>query len=132
MHSLSISGLDASAVRPNRLLLLLLLFTALLFLGMPDALAHAVAEGDKGFIQESSGVMALPFIYMGAKHMITGYDHLLFLFGVIFFERRGALRHPVRCGPHSDAAARRVGGNQHQLLRDRRHHWLLGGVQGAG
>jgi hypothetical protein len=48
-------------------------------------LAHAVAEGDKGFIQESSGVMLIPFIYMGAKHMMTGYDHLLFLFGVIFF-----------------------------------------------
>jgi hypothetical protein len=44
-----------------------------------------VAEGDKGFIQESSGVMLLPFVYLGAKHMITGYDHLLFLFGVIFF-----------------------------------------------
>ena len=85
MHSLFMSAMDASTVRPNRSLLLLLLFTALLFLGMPDALAHAVAEGDKGFIQESSGVMALPFIYMGAKHMITGYDHLLFLFGVIFF-----------------------------------------------
>jgi hypothetical protein len=77
--------MDAPAVRPNRPLLLLLLFAALLFLGMPDALAHAVAEGDKGFIQESSGVMVLPFIYLGAKHMITGYDHLLFLFGVIFF-----------------------------------------------
>ncbi|QNH04007.1 HupE/UreJ family protein [Pseudomonas sp. B11D7D] len=85
MHSLSMSAMDASAVRPNRSLLLLLLFTALLFLGMPDALAHAVAEGDKGFIQESSGVMLLPFTYLGAKHMITGYDHLLFLFGVIFF-----------------------------------------------
>ena len=85
MHSLSMSAMGASAVRPNRSLLLLLLFTALLFLGMPDALAHAVAEGDKGFIQESSGVMLLPFIYMGAKHMMTGYDHLLFLFGVIFF-----------------------------------------------
>jgi hypothetical protein len=85
MHSLSMSAMGASAVRPNRSLLLLLLFAALLFLGMPEALAHAVAEGDKGFIQESSGVMLLPFIYMGAKHMITGYDHLLFLFGVIFF-----------------------------------------------
>jgi hypothetical protein len=59
-----------------------------LLLGTTDALAHAVAEGDKGFIQESSGVMLLPFIYMGAKHMITGYDHLLFLFGVIFFVYR--------------------------------------------
>jgi hypothetical protein len=85
MPSLSMSAMGASSVRPSRPLLLLLLFTALLFLGMPDALAHAVAEGDKGFIQESSGVMVLPFIYMGAKHMMTGYDHLLFLFGVIFF-----------------------------------------------
>jgi hypothetical protein len=85
MHSLSMSAMGAAIVRPSRPLLLLLSLMALLFLGMPDALAHAVAEGDKGFIQESSGVMVLPFIYMGAKHMITGYDHLLFLFGVIFF-----------------------------------------------
>lgn len=49
------------------------------------ALAHAVAEGDKGYIQEISGVHILPFIYLGAKHMVTGYDHILFLFGVIFF-----------------------------------------------
>jgi hypothetical protein len=50
-----------------------------------DTLAHGVTSGDKGYIQESSGVLILPFIYLGAKHMITGYDHLLFLFGVIFF-----------------------------------------------
>lgn len=50
-----------------------------------DAVAHGVTEGDKGYIQESSGTMLLPFIYLGAKHMVTGYDHLLFLFGVIFF-----------------------------------------------
>jgi len=48
-------------------------------------LAHGVTAGDKGFIQESSGVMIFPFIYLGAKHMVTGYDHLLFLVGVIFF-----------------------------------------------
>ncbi len=51
----------------------------------PEAVAHGVTEGDKGFIQESSGTMIVPFIYLGAKHMVTGYDHLLFLFGVIFF-----------------------------------------------
>lgn len=50
-----------------------------------DALAHGVAEGDKGYIQESSGVRLIAFAYLGAKHMVTGYDHLLFLFGVIFF-----------------------------------------------
>ena len=49
------------------------------------AAAHAVAQGDKGYIQEISGVHILPFIYLGAKHMVTGYDHLLFLAGVIFF-----------------------------------------------
>jgi len=52
---------------------------------LTQALAHAIGEGDKGFIQETSGPLIGPFIYLGAKHMITGYDHLLFLFGVIFF-----------------------------------------------
>jgi len=47
--------------------------------------AHGVAEGDKGYIQEISGTQLLPFTYLGAKHMVTGYDHLLFLAGVIFF-----------------------------------------------
>ena len=47
--------------------------------------AHAVAAGDKGYIQEITGVHFIPFMYLGAKHMITGYDHLLFLAGVIFF-----------------------------------------------
>jgi hypothetical protein len=50
-----------------------------------SALAHAVAEGDKGYIQEISGVNLISFAYLGAKHMVTGYDHLLFLAGVIFF-----------------------------------------------
>ena len=49
------------------------------------AFAHGVASGDKGYIQEISGVNVAPFIYLGAKHMVTGYDHLLFLLGVIFF-----------------------------------------------
>lgn len=49
------------------------------------AFAHGVPQGDKGFIQESQGVRLLPFTYLGAKHMVTGYDHLLFLLGVIFF-----------------------------------------------
>ena len=48
-------------------------------------LAHGVAAGDKGFIQQASGILLIPFAYLGAKHMVTGYDHLLFLFGVIFF-----------------------------------------------
>tara|TARA_R100000687_G_scaffold80446_1_gene75792 strand:+ start:1274 stop:1933 length:660 start_codon:yes stop_codon:yes gene_type:complete len=49
------------------------------------AIAHGVTSGDKGYIQESTGALPFPFVYLGAKHMVTGYDHLLFLFGVIFF-----------------------------------------------
>jgi hypothetical protein len=56
-----------------------------LLLLVSTAAAHAVAEGDKGYIQEITGVHLIPFVYLGAKHMVTGYDHLLFLFGVIFF-----------------------------------------------
>ena len=52
---------------------------------LSSAFAHGVAEGDKGYIQETSGPLIGPFVYLGAKHMVTGYDHLLFLFGVIFF-----------------------------------------------
>jgi hypothetical protein len=63
----------------------LLLASLSLLLFAHGAAAHAVAKGDKGYIQEISGVHIIPFIYLGAKHMVTGYDHLLFLFGVIFF-----------------------------------------------
>lgn len=58
---------------------------AILFGAIPDALAHGVTSGDKGYIQEITGVLPIPFMYLGAKHMMTGYDHLLFLLGVIFF-----------------------------------------------
>src|SRR6056297_3176194 len=62
------------------------IFIAIGLLGMSaDVLAHAVAEGDKGYIQEITGINLISFIYLGAKHMVTGYDHLLFLLGVIFF-----------------------------------------------
>lgn len=47
--------------------------------------AHGVADDDKSFIEQTSGAQIIPFIYLGAKHMVTGYDHLLFLVGVIFF-----------------------------------------------
>lgn len=66
-----------------------ILFAALAILAfsipLSEVLAHGVPQGDKGFIQESTGVLFLPFVYLGAKHMMTGYDHLLFLFGVVFF-----------------------------------------------
>ena len=83
-HSFPSQGRAAVLPRSGPLLhaftgvLLYLLLTAL-------AHAHGVAEGDKGYIQEISGTHLLPFTYLGAKHKVTGYDHLLFLAGVIFF-----------------------------------------------
>lgn len=57
----------------------------LLVLGAPLAFAHGVAGGDAAYLQRITGVQFIPLMYLGAKHMVTGYDHLLFLAGVIFF-----------------------------------------------
>ena len=85
------------------------IFLTLGLLGLStDVLAHAVAQGDKGYIQEITGVNLIAFTYLGAKHMVTGYDHLLFLLGVIFFlyqMKHIDLREPVCLGAfHHDAA----------------------------
>ena len=61
------------------------LFCCLGPLASGQLLAHGVAEGDAAFIQGNNGAQFVPFVYLGAKHMVSGYDHLLFLFGVIFF-----------------------------------------------
>ena len=63
----------------------LLLIGLLLLVVTPLAMAHGVADGDRAFLENSTGLQIIPYIYLGAKHMVTGYDHLLFLFGVIFF-----------------------------------------------
>jgi hypothetical protein len=71
---------------PSRPQLLFLLAIVLALMACASsAFAHAVTAGDKGYIQEVSGMKLIPFMYLGAKHMVTGYDHLLFLFGVVFF-----------------------------------------------
>jgi hypothetical protein len=61
------------------------LITASLALLPAAAWAHDVAEGDKAFVQSIDGPAFIPFLYLGAKHMVTGYDHILFLIGVVFF-----------------------------------------------
>jgi HupE / UreJ protein len=48
-------------------------------------LAHGVTGRDAAFLQLINGPAIGAFMYLGAKHMVTGYDHLLFLVGVIFF-----------------------------------------------
>jgi hypothetical protein len=68
-----------------RLVLAMTLGLAALLAAPMEAFAHGVAAGDAGYLQEVTGVLLVPFAYLGAKHMVTGYDHLLFLLGVIFF-----------------------------------------------
>jgi len=49
------------------------------------AMAHGVEGDDQAFMLNASGPLIGPYLYLGAKHMVTGYDHLLFLAGVMFF-----------------------------------------------
>jgi hypothetical protein len=56
-----------------------------LFFFPADAFAHNVSKRDAAFVVANHGRAIAAFLYLGAKHMVTGYDHLLFLVGVIFF-----------------------------------------------
>jgi hypothetical protein len=47
--------------------------------------ALGVSGKDAVYLQGLQGQAVGPLMYLGAKHMVTGYDHLLFLVGVIFF-----------------------------------------------
>ena len=85
MHNSLSEGLPRMQFALWRLPLIIMLTLAFLPFMEQIAWAHAVTEGDKGYIQEIYGVKFIPFMYLGAKHMMTGYDHLLFLAGVIFF-----------------------------------------------
>jgi hypothetical protein len=77
------SGLMSYALRHA------LILTTMVLAALPafasTAYAHDVTPGDAGYIQEIFGVHIISFIYLGAKHMMTGYDHILFLLGVVFF-----------------------------------------------
>jgi hypothetical protein len=70
----------------NRLLVVALAVIAGAVMLWPGvATAHNVSKRDGAFVQANKGAAIAPFLYLGAKHMVTGYDHLLFLVGVIFF-----------------------------------------------
>jgi hypothetical protein len=68
-----------TSVRTWLLALLVLVVTA------PVAFAHGVDDPTRRFLESVTGPAIVPFAYIGAKHMVTGYDHLLFLVGVLFF-----------------------------------------------
>ena len=54
----------------------------LLTLAPLAALAHGISDADKQSMLDGG---VLRYVGLGASHMLTGYDHLLFLFGVVFF-----------------------------------------------
>ena len=62
-----------------------LLTIGLVAVGSAALSAHGVSGKDAVFLQGLEGRAIIPLMYLGAKHMVTGYDHLLFLVGVIFF-----------------------------------------------
>jgi hypothetical protein len=56
---------------------------ALMFLVLASlAQAHGISDADKQAIADGGN---LRYLWLGANHMVTGYDHLLFLFGVLFY-----------------------------------------------
>jgi hypothetical protein len=63
--------------------LLGLLWTAAMAVAVVSA--HGVSGKDARYLESLTGPAPIPLMYLGAKHMVTGYDHLLFLVGVIFF-----------------------------------------------
>ncbi len=73
--------LSAKPIR--RIFLLALPLLALLLAG--QTFAHGVSGEDAAYLERVQGFNFFPYLYLGAKHMFTGYDHLLFLAGVIFF-----------------------------------------------
>jgi hypothetical protein len=67
----------------QRKVALLALAALAIAIGLPfDALAHGISEADR---QRMLSGGYLQYVGLGATHMLTGYDHLLFLFGVVFF-----------------------------------------------
>ncbi|HTH03654.1 MAG TPA: HupE/UreJ family protein [Vicinamibacterales bacterium] len=67
---------------PWRVVAIATILTALFSVALA---AHGMAKRDALFVQSINGPAIGPFLYLGAKHMVTGYDHLMFLVGVIFF-----------------------------------------------
>jgi len=76
----------ASSTSHEQLALTIVRFCLLLLLlSAAQAFAHDLSEANKNYVQSIDGPAPVPFFYLGAKHMVTGIDHLLFLVGVVFF-----------------------------------------------
>ena len=72
-------------MNPSKLTIPPVVLTLAVLVAASIAGAHGVDSSTREFLLENRGTAVVPFLYIGAKHMVTGYDHLLFLVGVIFF-----------------------------------------------
>ena len=72
-------------ISKQRLFIVVAALVVLILFLPAGASAHNVSKRDAAFVVANQGRAIVAFLYMGAKHMVTGYDHLLFLVGVIFF-----------------------------------------------
>jgi len=52
------------------------------------AAAHDISAANRAYVETLDGPAPIPFLYLGAKHMVTGLDHIMFLLGVVFYLRR--------------------------------------------
>ncbi len=75
--------IKSSHIRIAAFVVITLILAALIF--PIAASAHNVSKRDASFVQSNQGTAIAAFVYLGAKHMVTGYDHIAFLVGVIFF-----------------------------------------------
>jgi hypothetical protein len=77
--------LGLSDARRRHLVGVVVVSIATWLLACPELSAHGVSSKDARYLLSLNGSAIIPLMYLGAKHMVTGYDHLLFLVGVIFF-----------------------------------------------
>ena len=77
--------MTARPIDPRMLMTIGVLLLVLLLFQAAPALAHDISESDRAAVARIDGPAPFVFLYLGAKHMVTGIDHILFLIGVIFF-----------------------------------------------
>jgi hypothetical protein len=73
---------------PRPALYALAAIAALVLLPATAAFAHDISQANRQALEAMSGPQPIPYLYLGAKHMVTGIDHVLFLVGVVFFLHR--------------------------------------------
>jgi hypothetical protein len=85
LHSRLSNSPDRGSMFSRATLFVIVAILAAVLMVPGVASAHNVSKRDASFVKSNHGAAIAPFMYLGAKHMVTGYDHLAFLVGVIFF-----------------------------------------------